>query len=75
MEHPRPDDPPRLPLRINAAALPGNLEDAASGEIVLRPGDDGYEAAYARAAAAYHEAGIPMPYANDAEESPHHAEC
>ena len=57
------DDPPRLPLLVYSSELPGNREDMVAGEIVLRPGEAGYEQAYARASLAYRQLGIAMPYA------------
>ncbi len=62
------DEPARLPLEVVIGRrTPDNV--LADELVVIKPGDDDYEHAYAYAAQCYREEGEPMPYADVEEPS------
>ncbi len=67
--HTRRDPPPRLPLwvMIGHRTDDGMLVDEF---VVVKPGDDDYEHAYAYAAQCYRMEGEPMPYITEADADP-----
>ncbi len=67
--HTRREPPPRLPLEVVIGRR--TADNVLADElVVIKPGDDDYEHAYAYAAQCYRMEGEPMPYITEANAAP-----